>query len=294
MTAHQLNGIIIKKIAGFYYVQDENGSIYESRLRGKVKQEVLTGDRVTITVLDQHKGIMEKVLPRVNQLYRPKIANVTAVLIVLACDRPAPSIMMLDRLLFLSFYNHLLPVIVLNKCDIPESDNAGLIKDYYPGAGFNFIMSSAKTGCGIQEIREAVRDQVAVMAGPSGSGKSTLLNTLSEGLELRTQEVSSKIGRGKHTTRHVELFPLATGGLIADTPGFSIIDLPAVGRKEVAPCFPDFEQYVDQCEFRDCLHFKERACGVKQALEEGVIPGFRYNNYIAMLEEVISRERCYR
>ncbi len=294
MTANQLKGIIIKKIAGFYYVQNEDGSIYECKLRGKLKQQVLTGDKVVITILDNNRGIMEQVLPRDNELYRPKIANVTTVIIVFAYDRPAPSPILLDRLLFLSYYNRLLPIIVLNKCDIPESEKAVLIKNYYPAAGFNFILSSAKTGCGIQEIRKAVQGQVAVMAGPSGSGKSTLLNSLSEGLNIRTQEVSAKIGRGKHTTRHVELFPLPTGGFIADTPGFSIVDMPSITRREVALYFPDFDQYMDSCEYRDCLHYKELTCGVKRAQEEGRIPEFRYNNYITMLEEVISSERCYK
>lgn len=294
MAAHQLNSTIIKKIAGFYYVQDDEGSIYESRLRGKLKLKVLTGDRVVITVLGDKKGIIEQVLPRDNQLYRPSIANVTMVLIVLAHDRPAPSLMLLDRLLFLSHYHGLQPIIILNKCDIPESHAASLIKEYYPAAGFNFVLSSAKTGCGIEEIREAVEGQVAVMAGPSGSGKSTLLNTLGEELQLRTQEVSSKIGRGKHTTRHVELFPLPSGGLIADTPGFSVVDMPAISRRELASYFPDFKSYTDLCEFGDCIHYKERLCGVKQALEAGNIPLYRYNNYMAMLEEVISRERSYK
>ncbi|KUG03777.1 ribosome small subunit-stimulated gtpase engc [hydrocarbon metagenome] len=295
MTANQMKGIIIKKIAGFYYVKNnEDGSIYECKLRGKLKQQVLTGDKVVITILDNDRGIMEEVLPRENELYRPKIANVTAVILVFAHDRPAPTPMLLDRLLFLSYYNRLLPIIVLNKCDIPESEKAKQIKAYYPMAGFNFILSSAKTRCGIQEILDAVKGEVAVMAGPSGSGKSTLLNALSEGLKIRTQEVSSKIGRGKHTTRHVELFPLPTGGYIADTPGFSIVDMPSITRREVALHYPDFDQYTDLCEFRDCLHYKERTCGVKQAHEEGRIPDFRYNNYISMLEEVISSERCYK
>ncbi len=294
MAAHQLNSTIIKKISGFYYVQDDKGSIYESKLRGKLKQEVLTGDRVLITVLDHKQGIIEQVLPRDNQLYRPKIANVTMVLIVMALDRPAPSLMLLDRLLFLSYYNGLQPIIILNKCDIPESLAAGLIKDYYPRAGFQFLLSSAKTGCGIEEIKAAVEGQIAVMAGPSGSGKSTLLNTLGGDLQLRTQEVSSRIGRGKHTTRHVELFPLPTGGLIADTPGFSIVDMPKMSRNEVASLFPDFESSTQLCEFRNCIHHKERLCGVKQAVEADHIPAFRYYNYITMLEEVISHERSYK
>ena len=294
MTAHQLNSVIIKKIAGFYYVQDDEGIIYESKLRGKLKQKVLTGDRVIITVLGDNRGIIEQVLPRDNQILRPSIANVTMVLIVLSQDRPAPSLMLLDRLLFLGYYNGLQPIVILNKCDLPESQAASLIKEYYPAAGFNFLLSSGKTGCGIEEIREAVAGQVAVMAGPSGSGKSTLLNTLGEGLELRTQEVSSKIGRGKHTTRHVQLFPLPTGGLIADTPGFSVIDMPKISRKKLASYFPDFQSYTELCEVRDGIHYKERLSGFKQALEAGNIPLSRYNNYIAMLEEVISLERSYK
>jgi len=293
MTANQVNGIILKKISGFYYVQDEKKNLYECKLRGKLKEQVLTGDRVRISILDNEKGVLEQRLPRDNELYRPKIANVTSLIIVIANDRPAPSIMLLEKLLFLAYYNHLTPYIVLNKCDIPASSSATMIKDYYAGADFNFITCSAKTGYGIDTLKKVIDGQVAVMAGPSGSGKSTLLNTLLEGLNVRTQEVSHKIGRGKHTTRHVELFALKFGGCIADTPGFSVLDMPSLSRNEVAAYYPDFAQYIENCEFYNCLHYKERLCGVKQAVDSGDIPEFRYKNYISILEEVMTNERCY-
>jgi ribosome biogenesis GTPase len=294
MIANQTNGIVLKKLSGFYYVQDAFDNLYECKLRGKIKQQVLTGDRVVVTLTEEQRGIIEEVLPRDNELYRPKIANVSMVLVIMAYDRPAPSMLLLDRLLFLTYYNGLKPVIVLNKCDIPESEKAGLIKSYYPQAGFNLILSSAKTGYGIDEIKNIIKGQVAVMAGPSGSGKTTLLNTLVSGLQERTQEVSNKIGRCKHTTRHVELYRLELGGFIADTPGFSVLDMPAVGKRELISYFPDLQSYTDNCEFQDCLHYKERICGVKQALANEIIIESRYKNYLTMLEEVIAMERCYK
>lgn len=293
MTANQMNGIVLKKISGFHYVQGANNNLYECKLRGKIKQQVLTGDKVAFSLLEEQRGMIEEVLPRDNELYRPRIANASIVLIVMAYDRPAPSPLLLDRLLFLTLYNGLKPTIVLNKCDIPENEQTGFIKSYYPKAGFNLILSSAKGGCGIDEIKNAIQGRVAVMAGPSGSGKTTLLNTLVAGLHEKTQEVSSKIGRGKHTTRHVELYRLDSGGFIADTPGFSVLDMPAVGRKELASYFPDLKTYEDSCEFQNCLHHKERVCGIKQALADGIILESRYKDYIVMLEEVIAMERCY-
>ncbi len=292
MTASPTDGTVIKKYSGFYYVQDGSKKIYECKLRGKVKHnQVLTGDRVNITLLEGSTGIIESVHPRRNELYRPKIANVNFVMIVMACDRPAPSLMLLDRLLFLSQVNHIEPCIILNKCDLPDSETSELIKNYYEKAGFILRMISAKKGIGIEPVQELLQNKIAVMAGPSGVGKSTLMNALSEGLTVKTQEVSSKIGRGKHTTRHVELFPLAFGGLIADTPGFSVISLPEIPRREVAAYFPDLQKYDKECEFADCMHYKEKVCGIKKAVETGIIAEFRYQNYLSMLEEIINNER---
>lgn len=294
MTVTLVEGVVLKNYNSFYYVQDNLRNMYECRIRGKVKARIVSGDRVLVTPLEDGKGILEKVLPRKNELIRPKIANVTVVLIVMASDKPAPSLMLLDRLLFLAIYSKLNPIIVLNKSDLPWDDKARIIMDYYPRSGFKFITTSAKKGIGIDILKETINDQIAVLSGPSGVGKSSLLNTLYDGQTVATQEISRKLGRGKHTTRHVELYPLDSGGWVADTPGFSVLELPSIRREELARFFPDFAFYSDACRFANCLHYKENECGVKQAvLEKSLIPE-RYNNYVSMLEEVIENERCYK
>lgn len=293
MKHSEAEGVVLKKYSGFYYVQYED-KIYECKLRGKVKDPVLSGDKVVISLLDDNKGVIEKILPRENELLRPRIANVSLVLIVMCNDKPAPSLSLLDRLLFLSYFNRLTPYIILNKVDLAPDPKAMLIKDYYPHAGFNFLETSAVKGIGIEELKKIVNNEIAVFAGPSGAGKSSLLNTLADGnLKAKTQEVSNKIGRGKHTTRHVEIYPLSSGGFIADTPGFSVLDMPPMQRNELPQYFPDFNDFAQTCKFHNCLHWKEKQCGVIEAVRQGAIAEFRYNNYLAMLEEVIENERCY-
>lgn len=291
MNDGRVEGLVIKKYSGFYYVQVDRRDIYECKLRGKIKDLILTGDRVEITPLDDYKGVIEKILPRRNELYRPRIANVTRVLIVFANSRPQPSLSLLDRLLFLAYYNSIDPCIIINKADLEEDKNAALIKSYYPNLGIKVIETSTKTKQGLEEIKAIIKDETAVLAGPSGVGKSSILNLLIEGINLKTQEVSQKIGRGRHTTRHVELFAVDTGGLIADTPGFSVLDLPQIDKTELSDYFPDFSQYKMYCKFNDCLHWKEQECGVKEALSEEKIAPFRYDNYLAMLKEIIENER---
>lgn len=292
MSAH-IKGLVLKQLSGFYYVQGPCGNVYECKLRGKIKDQVVTGDRVLITPLSHDKGILEKILPRDNLLYRPKIANVSTVLIIMAADQPAPSLILLDRLLVLAFYNDLKPCIVVNKCDISPHNKAQLITDYYPRANLKVIKTSARNRCGIDNLKAMLKGEIAVMAGPSGVGKSSLLNALLT-VDVKTQEVSKKIGRGKHTTRHVELFPLDLGGWIADTPGFSVLDIPNMPKHNLAGYFSDFTPYIAGCRFRDCLHHKETECGVKEAVKEGIIAQPRYDNYLTMLDEVIKNERCYR
>ncbi len=291
MTLTQAEGLVIKNYSGFYYVQDKTDDIYECKVRGKVKEKLLSGDRVLFTPLENGKGILEKVLRRENQLYRPRVANVTRVLIVMAYDQPKPDLGLLDRLIFLALFNKITPCIILNKCDLSVDETANRILSYYP-ASFEVIRTSARQNIGMDKLKAAISGEIAVLAGPSGTGKSSMLKLLT-GSEVRTGEVSAKIGRGKHTTRHVELYPLPQGGWVVDTPGFSVLDLPALRREELVQYFPDFTEYADDCKFGNCLHYREKECGVKTAVEEQKILLSRYQNYITMLEETIEKEKCY-
>lgn len=296
MPHQTVNGLILKKYSGFYYVQDDAGIIYECKLRGKVKNRViLAGDQVVISLLDDCHGILEQVKERHNELYRPAIANVELMLIVMAYDRPEPSLMLLDRMLVLTLHSKLTPVIILNKCDLTASDKATQLMELYPGLNVAVIHISAKKQCGLEQLRPVIDGKIAVLAGPSGGGKSTLLNNLVGGLNIKTQEVSHKIGRGRHTTRHVELYPLKSGGWIADTPGFGTLDLPVdLKSRQLGTYYPEFRSYQDECRFLDCLHYREAECGVKAALEKGRVSEQRFTNYVAILEEVMKNERCYR
>ncbi|HNX29013.1 MAG TPA: ribosome small subunit-dependent GTPase A [Syntrophomonadaceae bacterium] len=286
-------GMVIKNYSGFYYVKDESGDIFACKPRGKLKTWVLSGDQVNFTPLNNNQGVLEDILPRKNEMTRPKIANVDIVLIVMAHDKPAPNLLLLDRLLLLVYYNRITPYIILNKADLPKSQKAECL-DYYRQAGFNFISASVKTGLGIDKVAEAVKDKIAVLAGPSGAGKSSMLVKLTGRENIKTQEVSNKIGRGKHTTRHVELYLLSGGGMIADTPGFSVLDLPPVKSQELSQFYPDFGSKLEICQFNDCMHKKEVICGIRQAVGDGEIAASRYENYLAILEEIIENERCYR
>ena len=222
-----------------------------------------------ITPLDETHGIIERLEPRANELYRPRIANVDLVLIVMAYNRPEPVPMLLDRLLILILHAGLTPVIVLNKCDLEASQKAVDIMRIYKALGFE-LSTPRPNNAVVWSNLTAVKGKIAVFAGPSGTGKSTLLNSLVDNLAIKTQEVSAKIGRGRHTTRHVELYPMESGGWIADTPGFSVLDLPEdLSSRQLGAYYPEFAQPAGECRFQNCLHYREVECGVKQALRMG-------------------------
>jgi len=293
MAEAQREGLVVRRYSGFYYVYTGD-DVFACKLRGKIKYKVLTGDRVVITVLGEGSGIVEKVLPRRTELVRPPIANVDKVMLVFSYDCPEPSLVLLDRLLVLASYHNLSPCIVLNKCDLEPSARARQIMEYYPRAGYRLVKTSVITGEGMSELIKEAEGSISVLAGPSGVGKSSLLNTIFPDKQLPTQEVSEKTARGRHTTRHVELFALRENGWIADTPGFSVTDLPRMKRRELARHFIEFESHADHCRFIDCLHCQEEECAVKEAVARGDIAQFRYQNYCSFLAEVIESERCYR
>lgn len=288
------DGLVIKRFSGYYYVENDSG-IFECKLRGKVKdQAILAGDRVRISVTEPGKGIIEEVLPRDMEMVRPAIVNVDQVLVVMSFDRPAPNLQLLDRLLLMTEFHGLTAGLVLNKCDLPASIIIDNIIASYRKIGYQVILTSTREKIGMTDLAAFLADHITVIAGPSGVGKSSILNNMVPGSELKTQEVSRKIGRGRHTTRHAELFRLPGGGWIADTPGFSVLETPPMKREELAGCFIEFDDPASECKFSDCLHSGEIDCGVKSAVETGEISASRYESYLCFLEEVIQKERCYK
>ncbi|HHY59765.1 MAG TPA: ribosome small subunit-dependent GTPase A [Clostridia bacterium] len=290
-----LEGIIVRGYSGFYYVQT-GSETWECRLRGKYRvkhQDFLVGDRVLITPVGQQKGVIEKVLERKNQLVRPPVANVEQVVIVVSLDSPPPDLMLLDRLLVLAEFHGLDSVIVFNKADLVTPAAMEKFRSVYENIGYRVILSSARTLMGIDALRESLKDKISVLAGPSGVGKSSLLNAVQPGLSLKTGEVSHKTKRGRHTTRHVELMRLAEGGFVADTPGFSRLNLTDMTREELSDYFPEMSRLRSNCRFSSCLHYTEPDCAVRSALDAGLIDSGRYHHYLYLLEEVMANERRY-
>lgn len=290
-------GILLKGYSGFYYVYAE-GRVWECSLRGRFRirdQEFLPGDRVQILPGTGIKGTIEKVDERRNSLVRPTIANVDQAFLVFGLLFPRPDLNLLDRLLIQVSEVGIKPVIILNKVDQAENetgDNSASSLDFYQKLGYDLIKVSTRTGQGIAEVRHHLKDKITVLAGPSGVGKSSLVNALEPHLELKTGEVSRKLKRGRHTTRHVELM-VCGEGLLADTPGFSSLNLPKMKREALADFFPEFAAVQENCRFTSCLHHKEPDCAIKAAVESGQIEKSRYEHYCLFLEEVIAAERRY-
>ncbi|MFZ5943823.1 MAG: ribosome small subunit-dependent GTPase A [Bacillota bacterium] len=289
-------GIILKGYSGFYYVS-QGEKVYECSLRGKnrIKNvKFLPGDKVRFTPLTDKSGVIEEVLPRTNELIRPPIANVEQVLIVASLFSPEPDLWLLDRMTVLALWNDINPIICFTKGDLVPLNQSQQLIETYEKAKIEVIVTSTKTGWGIEKIKRALQNKISVLAGPSGVGKSSLLNSIQPGLKLQTGNVSEKLKRGKHTTRHVELLTLEGGGLVADTPGFSSLNLPSeIIREELSFLFPDFDEYRGDCKFTTCLHKREPGCCVRAAAEAGQINRQRYENYLLFLEEVIQQERSF-
>ncbi|SDG10593.1 ribosome small subunit-dependent GTPase A [Desulfosporosinus hippei] len=295
-----IDGVLLKGYGGFYYVYAED-RVWECSLRGRFRvkdQEFIPGDRVKILPEQEDKATIESVLTRRNVLSRPTIANVDQAILVFAMTSPKPDLNLLDRLLIQVTDAGIEPIIVFTKLDKYNEDSGtahkeGLeITDVYRNIGYIVFEVSSKTGQGIADIAVRLTNKISVLAGPSGAGKSSLFNALSPGIQLKTGEISNKSKRGRHTTRHVELM-VCSGGLVADTPGFSSLFMPEMKRAELADCFPEFAIRRNQCRFNSCLHDKEPNCAIKAALETGEISPIRYDHYLIFLKEVIEAERKY-
>jgi ribosome biogenesis GTPase len=296
------SGRIIKGVGGFYTVDEggeAGGRLWECRLRGRFrreKQEVLPGDLVAFDAVDeaQGKGVVEEVLPRKNRLIRPPVANVDQALIVLASDQPQPDLWLLDRLLVMILAEDIEPLLCWNKEDLA---GAGGLEGYlkpYEAAGRAQVTTCAISGVGVPLLAEKLTGRTTVLAGPSGVGKSSLLNQIEPGISLKTGEISDKLGRGRHTTRHVEWIPLTIGGWVADTPGFSQMSMPeSVTSETLVEYYAEFAPFEERCRFRSCQHDQEDDCGVSAGVQEGAIDEGRYRRYLAFLGELREREKKY-
>ena len=288
-------GRIIKAYAGHYFVSYED-AVIECKLRGRLRKDdkdVLIGDMVSFTFTDSDgtSGIIEDVLPRKNRLLRPSLANVDQAVIVVASSEPQPNFELLDRMLVSVEADSLDVLICLNKIDLVSRYAADKLMKPYRDAGYDTMRVSARAGWGVRRLRKALSGKLSVFAGPSGVGKSALLNALEPGLRLETGQVSTKTGRGRHTTRYSQILKIEPSGYVADTPGFSKLDLATVDSRLLGYLFREFRIPMKNCRFTTCLHHNEPGCGVRQAVETGGIRESRYDHYVKLLLEIVEREK---
>lgn len=290
LKENQKQGIIIKGIGGFYYVEAD-GLVYECKARGVFRKEKITpmcGDRVVISVNEEERAenTVDEVLPRKNFLLRPPVANIDRLIIVVAGAEPRPNTLLIDRLTAIAVSRGIEPVIVLNKADLADVDE---LYSTYKKVGFETVIASGKTGEGVEKIKKLLEGKTCAFTGNSGVGKSTLLNRIDPDLSIKTAEISQKLGRGKHTTRECTLHK-TDGGYVADTPGFASLEIlknEIIMKDELPDCFPEFREYIEDCRFYpDCAHMDDKDCAVRAAAESGDIPKSRYESYRALYEEV--------
>lgn len=289
-------GRIIKGIAGFYYVYVEGCGIYECKAKGAFRNrkiKPLVGDRVQIQVLDEdaHKGNMEEILPRTSELIRPAVANVDQAMVIFAAAKPKPNLSLLDRFLISMEQKGVPSIICFNKVDEAAEDELAQLKSIYRGCGSRLLFVSAKYGQGIEEIQELLKGRTTTVAGPSGVGKSTWINLLVPEADMETGQISEKIDRGKHTTRHSELFRIGADSYIFDTPGFSSLELSGMEKEELRYYFPEFASLEGSCRFQGCIHGQEPNCAVKAAVEQGEISRERYESYRLLFQELQEKEK---
>lgn len=291
-----MQGKIIKGIAGFYYIYAEDGNVYECKAKGIFRKDnfkPLVGDNVEITVLNEEEkeGSVTSILPRRNSLIRPAVANVDQAFLIFAMENPKPNFLLLDRFLIMMEQQKIPVVICFNKKDVGEKKEMEKLYEIYTGCGYRVVLSSTYEGEGMDEIREILKGKTTVVAGPSGVGKSSITNCMQGEVQMETGEISKKLKRGKHTTRHSQVIPVEKNTFLVDTPGFSSLYLTDMKEEELRDYFPEFVMYEPQCRFQGCMHIHEPGCAVKKALSEGKISQQRYDNYLALYEELKEKRR---
>ncbi|HBE80545.1 MAG TPA: ribosome small subunit-dependent GTPase A [Firmicutes bacterium] len=281
-------GRVVRAIAGFYYVEslEEDRQPVECSIRGKLKlgsESLLVGDKVEYT---DDERVITAILPRQTVLKRPYIANIDCIVLVFAHQNPDPSDILVTKFLVLASTSGIPYLLIFNKSDLVSKSKVQKLADSYRSYGYQVICTSVLTHLGKRTLKQALNGKVAAFAGPSGVGKSALVNMIAPGLMLKTGLISEKIGRGKHTTREVQLLKAGAGTYIADTPGFSQIELDGISPEELAEHFPDFHKYNGKCRFNTCIHLSEPGCQVKKAVDDGQLDRLRYQSYIELLQEI--------
>lgn len=291
-----MQGKIVKGISGFYYVHVVESGIYECKAKGIFRQQKmkpLVGDDVEIDIISEEKktGNVAAILPRKNALIRPAVANVDQALLIFAAASPNPNFNLLDRFLVMMGRQDVPVILCFNKCDLITEEQKQEIASIYEASGCKILFVSAKKELGLNALQEILEGKTTTVAGPSGVGKSSLINLLAPEACMETGEISKKIERGRHTTRHAELIQLKGDGYIMDTPGFSSLYLPEMEKEELQDCYPEFAAYEPYCRFQGCSHISEPDCGVKEALSEGKIHPVRYENYCQLYGEIKDRKK---
>lgn len=286
-----MRGKIIKGIAGFYYVYVEGRGTFECKAKGifrKDHKKPLVGDDVEADVLDEEAmlGNIREILPRKSALLRPAVANVDQALIIFAIVKPNPNFNLLDRFLIRMERQNLPTIICFNKQDIATPEEKEALRKAYETCGYQVLFISALEQEGLEQVKELLNGKTTTVAGPSGVGKSSLINQLAPRAQMETGDISRKIERGKHTTRHSEIIALGENTYIVDTPGFTSLDISEITKEELGTYYPEFVQYEPYCKFSGCAHISEPSCGVKDAVAEGKISQVRYDNYKVLYQEL--------
>ena len=285
-----MQGIIIENISNLYKIKVEN-KIYDANARGKLKKEEIlpaVGDKVTIQILDEEnkKAVIEEILPRKTYIKRPKMSNITQIILVVSSKNPKPDLLLLDKQLAFAEYLGINPIIVLNKTDLDKKTEFEEIKSIYENIGYKVIKTVAKGEEGIHELKQEIKGNINAFSGNSGVGKSTLINAIFKNTMAQEGDISKRNKRGKNTTTSTKLYEIDNNTYIADTPGFSTFDISEINYKELDKYFREFRQLIKDCEFVGCTHIKEEKCGIKQAIEEGKISDSRYERFCKIYNEL--------
>ena len=288
-----MQGVIIGNVSNTYKIETAE-KIYTAYARGKFKNrdiKPLVGDRVEIEVTDEEKNeaMIEEILPRNNEIKRPKIANIDQIIFIISTKNPKPDLLMLDKQLAYAEKIHVEPIIVVNKCDLKEIYKS--IKELYSKVGYKVIVTSAKQNIGINELKQVLRNKISVFSGNSGVGKSSIINALFDKEKTQEGEISKKNKKGKNTTTDTKLYKLEKNTYIADTPGFSSFEISEIESTGLDKCFREFVPEIEKCEFVGCTHIKEENCGVKKAMQEGRVSTERYERYCSMYYELKEKEK---